>query len=561
MKDNYTILLIDDEWCCEDGFNTPEEFRKEFLIDEYNRSNPTKPIKLECCTGQNENGKNDWNIVDKFLKEHEKEIDIILLDVVFVEEGNEINQKGLEYEINICNFYPQLADKVIFFTGEDPDSLNIAKEKIYSKYNFYNQENLPKYKKKITSNNLLSEQDLQARLFQLLEIVKFPDGIWYASHQMNELCLRVAKVAKTDVSILITGESGVGKEPIANMIHKNSNRSEKPLLAVNCATLTANLLESELFGHEKGSFTGATSMRPGRFELANGGTLYLDELGEMPLEMQAKLLRVLQENTFERVGGTKTITTDVRVIAATNKNLEDLISQGKFRADLYFRLNVVPLYVPPLRTRRDDIVLLVDKMLGSFLIKYNKIGVTLDVDAKQLLLGYHYPGNVRQLENIIKRLCILSEAKKPITAIDVDEAIKSYFKEPVSYSISENYSEQKISPPSELTLEQLLSQIRAYNPNVEELEGAYCEIRNAVHELMLNSLITIYNKDISSKAEKTTIRKYFAPNSTAYLWKRLIQFGFATNGDENLEAKAHIEVLKEKDKYTKFLNEFANKSS
>ena len=219
----------------------------------------------------------------------------------------------------------------------------------------------------------------------------------------------IEKVADTDSTLLISGASGTGKELIARAIHYNSSRSEKPLVVINCGAIPDQLLESELFGHEKGSFTGAHKTKVGRFEMANDGTIFLDEIGDMSPALQVKLLRVLQEQKFERVGGTKTIHVDVRIIAATNKNLTIAINKGKFREDLYYRLNVIPIKVPSLKQRRSDIVLLIDYFMKRFQ-KGKKRNITgFSPQAMDAMLGYGWPGNVRELENVIKRVTILCD--------------------------------------------------------------------------------------------------------------------------------------------------------
>jgi len=216
----------------------------------------------------------------------------------------------------------------------------------------------------------------------------------------------IRQVARTDASVLILGESGTGKEIVARALHEDSLRAQNPFIPMNCGAIPADLLESELFGHEKGAFTGAISARAGRFELAEGGTLFLDEIGDMSLAMQVKLLRVLQERCFERVGGTKTIHADVRIIAATHRNLEEWISTGRFRCDLYYRLNVFPIEVPPLRERTEDIPLLVDEIVSRLETeKYTSVRLT--ANAMVALTNYLWPGNIRELSNLIERLAIL----------------------------------------------------------------------------------------------------------------------------------------------------------
>ncbi len=221
----------------------------------------------------------------------------------------------------------------------------------------------------------------------------------------------IEQVAPTDSTVLILGETGTGKELLARAVHSRSNRSNKPLVKINCASLPANLIESELFGHEKGAFTGAIKKRIGFFELAHKGSLFLDEIGEMPIELQAKLLRVLQDGKFERIGGEEVISTDVRVIAATNRNLEKSIEEGKFRSDLYYRLNVFQLESPPLRDRKEDIKLLLDFFVKKFSDKMGKSIKNILPKTLSLLESYHWPGNIRELENVIERAVILSDGK------------------------------------------------------------------------------------------------------------------------------------------------------
>jgi DNA-binding NtrC family response regulator len=219
----------------------------------------------------------------------------------------------------------------------------------------------------------------------------------------------VRKVADSDSTVMIQGESGTGKELVARMLHFNSFRKDRPLVPVNCGAIPETLLESELFGHEKGAFTGATHTRMGRFELANGGTIFLDEIGEMSLPLQVKLLRVLQERAFERVGGNRTIQVDVRIVAATNQDLEALVEEKRFRQDLFYRLHVIPIVIPPLRERRSDIPLLID----HFLTRFNQTKHTaisgIEPDALRLLTSYDWPGNIRELENMVERLVVLKK--------------------------------------------------------------------------------------------------------------------------------------------------------
>jgi two-component system nitrogen regulation response regulator NtrX len=221
---------------------------------------------------------------------------------------------------------------------------------------------------------------------------------------------QIAVAAPTNAWILITGENGTGKELVARTIHQMSHRADQPLIDVNCAAIPDELMESELFGHEKGAYTGATARRRGKFEIANGGTIFLDEIGDMSLKTQARILRILQEQKFERVGGTRTLTVDVRVIAASNKDLEREIEKGTFREDLYYRLNVIPIEVPPLNERKQDIPLLVECFLKES-SEEGHVGVkSITPRAMDHLMAYRWPGNVRELKNLIERLAIMTES-------------------------------------------------------------------------------------------------------------------------------------------------------
>jgi transcriptional regulator with PAS, ATPase and Fis domain len=224
------------------------------------------------------------------------------------------------------------------------------------------------------------------------------------SRIMRALLRRVQMVAPTESTVLILGESGTGKELVAGSIHRNSRRKTGPLVKLNCVAIPPELLESELFGHERGAFTGATARKPGKFELANGGTIFLDEIGDMPLSLQAKILRVLQEKEFDRVGGTRTIKVDVRIICATNKNLEQMVQNGTFREDLYYRINVFSIGLPPLRERKEDIPLLVEYFTAQISESCSASSAAL-----QTMLGYDWPGNVRELHNTVERAAVLSE--------------------------------------------------------------------------------------------------------------------------------------------------------
>lgn len=250
--------------------------------------------------------------------------------------------------------------------------------------------------------------DENSRLQKELQQTNKPDNMIGSSQAMHDVFTLINQVSKSDASVLIRGESGTGKELVAHAIHHDSLRSKKPFIKVNCAALPENLIESELFGHEKGAFTGALSGRMGRFELADGGTIFLDEIGELTPAIQVKLLRVLQEREIERVGGNKVIKVDVRIITATNRNLEDEIKNGIFREDLFYRLNVFPINLPPVRERKTDIIPLCDHFIDKFNSRNAKKVKRISSGAIDLLTSYHWPGNVRELENCIERAVLLT---------------------------------------------------------------------------------------------------------------------------------------------------------
>ncbi|GAA0178290.1 sigma-54 dependent transcriptional regulator [Clostridium sediminicola] len=264
---------------------------------------------------------------------------------------------------------------------------------------------------KIYIRKALDIEGMKKKIEYLTEELKNNTGkvIIGDSPKMKEVLQIVDRVAKSNASILITGESGTGKELIANAVHYNSDRSENPYIKVNCGVIPENLIESELFGHEKGAFTGAISKKLGKFERADGGTILLDEVGELSLATQVKLLRVLQEKEIERVGGSEVLKIDVRVLAATNRNLEKMIEEGTFREDLYYRLNVIPLELPPLRERKDDIPFLVQYFIAKYCKEMGRDLIELNEEAMHILIQYTWKGNIRELENVIERLVILSK--------------------------------------------------------------------------------------------------------------------------------------------------------
>jgi len=273
-----------------------------------------------------------------------------------------------------------------------------------------------------TVHRAISKQKLHRELDFLrreVETVRGFDQIISQNKAMLEIFELVKKVGYTSTNILIIGESGTGKELIARAIHRQGSRKNGPFVAVNCAAIPPELMESEMFGHEKGAFTGAHTRTIGKFEYANGGTLFLDEISALRSDLQAKLLRVLQEREIERIGSNKPIKVDIRVISATNTNLEDSVLSGKFRQDLFFRLNVVPISIPPLRERREDIPLLAKHFLNKFNLSFNKRLPGFSDKAMDVLLRYHWPGNIRELENLTERIIVLSKGNAPIELEDI----------------------------------------------------------------------------------------------------------------------------------------------
>ncbi|HEY0792085.1 MAG TPA: sigma-54 dependent transcriptional regulator [Chthoniobacterales bacterium] len=277
-------------------------------------------------------------------------------------------------------------------------------------FDYLRKESLPFNLKPVVDAALTAQAEMRsATAFKpQLTVEQYQDSLVGQSPPMQQVFKMIGRVSHSDAPVMITGESGSGKELVARAIHHYSNRSTQAFIAINCAAIPENLLESELFGHEKGAFTGASSQRIGRFEQSNGGTLFLDEIGEMPLPVQSKILRVLQEGEFSRVGGNATIKTDVRIIAATNKTLEQEVAKKQFREDLFYRLNVVRIHLPPLRQRREDVRLLAEYFLKKIATQKHLPQLTLSSEAIKVLEDHPWPGNVRQLENTIQRACVLA---------------------------------------------------------------------------------------------------------------------------------------------------------
>lgn len=332
--------------------------------------------------------------------------DVILLDVWMTGPNGERQQEGLDILSRIKGQYPDAI--VVIMSGHGTIETAVKATKLGA-YDFI-EKPLSLEKLLVTLQNAFQLRDLSRENQSLRSQVARSKVMVGESSAMQQLKQAIRRVAPTNSWVLITGENGTGKELVAHSIHALSARYDKPFIEVNCAAIPEELIESELFGHEKGSFTGATQLKRGKFDLANGGTLFLDEIGDMSLKTQAKILRILQEQRFERVGGAQTIEVDVRVIAATNKDLQAEIRQNTFREDLYYRLNVVPFHVPSLRDRCEDIHPIVDHYLREFAGLAGE-PKQLSLDALKLFEGYSWPGNVRELKNTIERLVIFCDSR------------------------------------------------------------------------------------------------------------------------------------------------------
>ena len=355
-----------------------------------------------------ENGEVAWNIINK------KSVDLVITELRMpVMSGYELLKRA-------ASTFPTLPIIVLTGHGSIEDAVKAMQD---GAIDFFTKpvdlDHIMLTAKKALNNSKIIEQNIKLtqEITTLKQKAKLSKTIIGKSEKLTKMMSTIEQVAPTKATVLITGESGVGKELVADALHSLSDRKDGPFIKVHCASLSANLLESELFGHEKGSFTGAVSQKKGRFELANGGTIFLDEIGEIDANTQVKILRVLQEREFERVGGTQTIHTDVRVVAATNRNLEEEVKKGNFREDLYYRLNVVHIEVPPLRERKEDIPLLLNSFLNEFNNENSKNIEGFTPQARKLLCSYSWPGNIRQLRNSIESAVVLSRGK----LIDVED--------------------------------------------------------------------------------------------------------------------------------------------
>lgn len=401
------ILLVDDEPDTVEMITTLLELEGYQVFSAYSGTEALKFLDMERRRAP---------------AEEEVPVDLILLDVMLGnEDGREICQKIKEDEL--LRFIPVIILTVRSSLQDKLNGLNLGADDYLTKP-FINEELLAKVKVmlriKDLHDELRRERNKNILLTQALEKRYSFGNIIGKSAKMQEIYELISDISHTDSTVLIQGESGTGKELIARAIHFNSPRKNKPFIVANCSAYSQNLLESELFGHEKGAFTGAIRRKIGRFELAHGGTIFLDEIGEVSPPTQLLLLRVLQDHRFERVGGEETLEVDVRIIAATNKNLMEEIKKGTFREDLYYRLNVIPIFVPPLRERRDDISLLASHFLEKFNQEKGKKISGISPEVMEILLSHHWPGNVRELENVIEHAVIIAK-KDEITQKDLPQ--------------------------------------------------------------------------------------------------------------------------------------------
>ncbi len=396
--------------------------------------------------------------------------DLVLLDIWMPD------MDGIETLIKIKETHPHL--QVVMMSGHGTIETAVKATKLGA-YDFI-EKPLSLEKVLLSINNALSYYRLEEEINLLKEKDRDKYRITGESEAIGQLKEQIKIVAPTKAWVLISGENGTGKELVANTIHRLSKRNHKPLMEVNCAAIPEELIESELFGHEKGAFTGAGAMKKGKFDLAHEGTLFLDEIGDMSLKAQSKTLRILQEQKFERVGGSRTIHVDVRVIAATNKDLETEIEKGTFREDLYFRLNVIPMRVPPLRERIEDIPELITEFLKEISLNTNLESKEFSEGAIEILSKYHWPGNVRELKNLIERLVIMIPSKE-IHAKDIPSPFnrKSDIKEDLKSTLmADSYKEAKNNFEKAF----IARKLREFNGNISQTAEAIGIERSNLHK-------------------------------------------------------------------------------
>jgi len=382
-KNRYKILILDDE----EGIRSQLKWALKDRYEVFEAADASSALEI--------------------VREHHP--DLATIDIALSSVGEDT--KGIDFLVDALAVHPEM--KAIMVTGnEEKDT---ALEAIAAGAHDYFQKPVDLNELKVIIKRALyvrrletENRELQLRLAE----TRSYDKIIGQSPEMIDVFKKIETIAASDYTVLLTGESGTGKELVAKAIHAQSPRKDMPFVTINCGAIPENLLESELFGHEKGAFTDAISLKKGRIERANGGTLLLDEIGELPLLLQVKLLRFLQEQTFERVGGTEQISVDTRVVAATNRDIEEEVRNKEFREDLFYRLSVINIELPPLRDRGDDIMLLANHFLDKFSTENNKVGYSFDRNAVSRILSHRWSGNVRELENRIKRAVILSENRR-----------------------------------------------------------------------------------------------------------------------------------------------------
>jgi len=396
--------------------------------------------------------------------------DLVLLDIWMPDMG------GIETLIKIKETHPHL--QVVMMSGHGTIETAVKATKLGA-YDFI-EKPLSLEKVLLSINNALSYYRLEEEISLLKEKERDKYRITGESETIGQLKEQIKIVAPTNAWVLISGENGTGKELVANTIHRLSKRNHKPMMEVNCAAIPEELIESELFGHEKGAFTGAGAMKKGKFDLAHEGTLFLDEIGDMSLKAQSKTLRILQEQKFERVGGSRIIHVDVRVIAATNKDLEAEIEKGTFREDLYFRLNVIPMRVPPLRERIEDIPELITEFLKEISLDTNLESKEFSEGAIEILSKYHWPGNVRELKNLIERLVIMIPSKE-IHVKDIPSPFnrESDIKEELKSTLmADSYKEAKNNFEKAF----IARKLREFNGNISQTAEAIGIERSNLHK-------------------------------------------------------------------------------
>jgi len=387
--------------------------------------------------------------------------DVVILDIMLPGIG------GVETLKEIKKRLPDLPVIMLSAQGK----IDVAIETLKIGATDYFSKPVDFSKLEISIKNAMQTHDLAREVTRLREAVGKPvhfDNIISDNGAMQEVFKLVRKVLDNDICVLVLGESGTGKELIARAIHYNGNRQKEPFVVVNCASIPHDLLESELFGHEKGSFTGAHQRRIGKFEQAQGGTLFLDEIGELDLSLQAKLLRVIQSKQFERVGGNETLTTDVRLVSATNRDLVKAVAQKQFREDLYFRLATFPIVLPPLRERRSDILLLAENFLKKFSVEVSKAGLGFSKKALKLLYEYPWPGNVRELENAIQRAVLMADGPV-ITEKDLPLAVVTFgSREEASFASPLTLGPEHVKSMEKMKEESLRQALKSTDGNIVE---------------------------------------------------------------------------------------------